>query len=261
MARRVKAAEVVAPLPFLRPEPATPLAFSFPTAGMDEAGRGPAMGPLVVAGVAVLDPRLPKKLGCTDSKKLLPDRRRALDRALRARLAEGKVAIEVRSISAEELDAQRRQGRTLTDIEVEAFQSIGTALNAALLHVDAAHVDADAFARLLRPRLPVGTDLVSEHQADVSYPVVGAASIVAKVARDAAIEALARRLERKVNLPLGSGYPSDPLTQAFLKAWWAKFGTWPEGTRTTWATIKDIMAPQPVPLDRFLEVGAGDATL
>ncbi len=59
---------------------------------------------------------------------------------------------------------------------------------------------------------------------------------------------------------MGSGYHSDPLTQAFLLAWWEAFGTWPEGTRTTWATIKDITMPKTVPLDRFMTLGAGDAT-
>jgi ribonuclease HII len=204
-----------------------------------------------MAGVAVCDPDLPGRLGCTDSKKLSPDRRRALDRALRA---EGKeaVRIEVRAVSAEEMDRRRRAGASLTDLEVEGFQSIARALGARGLYVDAAHVDEAAFAELLRPALPAGTLLVSEHKADATYPVVGAASIVAKVERDAAIEQLARRLQRRLNLPLGSGYPSDPLTRAFLAAWWREFGDWPEGTRTTWATVKDLMAPQPTRLDRFV---------
>ena len=98
----------------------------------------------------------------------------------------------------------------------------------------------------------IRTKVVSEHKADDSYPVVGAASIVAKVARDAAVAELARILERKLNMPLGSGYAHDERTQAFLRAWHKRFGDMPEGTRRSWQTVQDIVAPKPVPLDAFL---------
>lgn len=232
-------------------EPVAPVVTRFALGGMDEAGRGPVVGPLVLAGVAVTDPKLPKKLGCTDSKKLSPDRRRAIDRALRAKLGDG-VAIEVRVIDAEVLDAERRQGHTMNRIELERFQSIGNALLPARLRVDAADVDAERFGQLLAAALPREVEVVSEHRADANHAIVGAASIVAKVARDEAVAQLGRRLERKLPMPLGSGYPSDPLTKAFLRAWWEKFGTWPEGTRTTWGTIKDILAPAQSALDAFV---------
>ncbi len=232
--------------------------------GLDEAGRGPVLGPIVMAGVAVPDIAIPASLGCTDSKLLSADRRRAIDRALRG--TDG-VAIAVRSIGAEELDRRRDAGESLTAIEVAAFQSIVTELLqapagepphdavGATVIVDAAHPDADAFAKLLRPGLPKGTTIVSEHKADLNHPVVGAASIVAKVARDAALGELARRLERRLELPVGSGYPSDPITRAFLTEWWRRFRDWPEGTRTSWSTLREIKAPKATTLDAF------DATL
>jgi len=217
-------------------------------AGMDEAGRGPVMGPLVLAGVAHEETALFADMGCTDSKLLTPDRRRALDRELRR--TQG-VRIEVRLVEAEILDAERRAGRTLNAIELARFQDIANTLGATEVWVDAADVDADRFGRFLGGGLAPTTRIVSEHKADVTYPIVGAASIVAKVARDAAVAKLARRLERKVNLPLGSGYASDPLTQAFLRRWLADFGELPEGTRTTWATAKDLVAPKATSLDLF----------
>ncbi len=216
--------------------------------GLDEAGRGPVMGPLVVAGVAVDDPAVPADLGCTDSKLLSPDRRRALDRALRATPG---VRIALRVIEAEELDRRRAAGESVTAIEVVAFQQIATELGAPTVIVDAAHPNAAAFAELLRPGLPKGTRIVSEHKADVTHAVVGAASIVAKVARDAALAQLARRLERRLDLPLGSGYPSDPTTRAFLAAWWRAHKAWPEGTRTSWATLAALSSPPPTRLDAF----------
>jgi ribonuclease HII len=218
-------------------------------AGIDEAGRGPVLGPLVVAGVACEDPQVAADLGCTDSKLLSPDRRRAIDRALR-RVA--GVRIEVRSIAPETLDDERRQGRSLNRIEAERFRDIARSLGATHVIVDAADVDAARFGRVVRATLPKGVKVVSEHKADLNHPIVGAASIVAKVARDAAVADLARRLERRLNLPLGSGYSHDPATIAFLAAWHREFRELPEGTRHTWATARDLVAPKPVSLDAFV---------
>ena len=215
--------------------------------GIDEAGRGPVFGPLVVAGVAVEDPAILVELGCRDSKKLTPGRREAIDRQLRAN---PDVRIEVRVISADVLDAER-QRLTLYDIEVERFRDIGKALRPKILYVDAADVDAARFGKAVSRGLPRGTKVVSEHKADDTYPVVGAASIVAKVARDAAVAEYARRLERQLGMPLGSGYASDPLTQAFLRTWHERFKDLPEGTRRSWATIKELVAPRKATLDEF----------
>ena len=74
-------------------------------AGIDEAGRGPVLGPLVVAGVAVHDPTLLIEMGCRDSKRLSPTKRAAIDRALRRH---PDVRIEVRAIAPEVLDAERQ---------------------------------------------------------------------------------------------------------------------------------------------------------
>ncbi len=214
--------------------------------GIDEAGRGPVLGPLVVAGVAVPDPSILPGLGCRDSKALSPDRRRAVLRALRA--VPG-VRIEVRSIEAATLDAER-DGRSLNDVELERFRDIGKALGARTLYVDAADVDAARFGRAVAAGVP-GSEVVSEHKADANHPVVGAASIVAKVARDEAVAELARRLERRLGMELGSGYPSDPTTQAFLRAWVERFGDLPEGTRRSWATARELMEPRVARLDQF----------
>lgn len=218
-------------------------------AGIDEAGRGPVVGPLVVAGVMVEDPARLAEMGCRDSKMLTPAKRESIDRRLRSDPA---VRVEVRVIEPEVLDAER-QRRSLNDIEAERFNSIALALQPDLLFVDAADVDARRFGRAVGKGLPRRCKVVSEHKADDSYPVVGAASIVAKVARDAAIAELARRLERKLEMPLGSGYAHDERTQLFLRGWHARFGDLPEGTRRSWATVNEIVAPKPVRLDAFLE--------
>lgn len=216
-------------------------------AGIDEAGRGPVVGPLVVAGVATAEPEALAAMGCTDSKALSPGKREMLDRRIRGHPG---VKVEVRVISASQLDDERRR-LTLNEIEAVQFRDIARALGARTIVVDAADVDAARFGRLVAKGLPAGTDVISEHKADANHPIVGAASIVAKVARDAAITELARRLERRLDLPLGSGYSSDPLTRAFLLAWHKRHGDWPEGTRRSWSTLRDLLAPVPSRLDDF----------
>lgn len=216
-------------------------------AGIDEAGRGPVIGPLVIAGVACPDPQVLVDMGCTDSKALSPGKRDMMDRLIRG--VPG-VRVEVRSIPAEVLDEERKQ-RTLNAIEIARFQDIARALQAPRVIVDAADVDAARFGRQVASELPPGMVVVSEHKADANHVVVGAASIVAKVARDNAIAELARRLERRLAMPLGSGYASDPLTQAFLQEWHRRFKEFPEGTRKSWATIKDLLAPKETKLDDF----------
>jgi ribonuclease HII len=215
--------------------------------GIDEAGRGPVLGPLVVAGVAVPDPAVLATLGCRDSKQLTPAKRVRLARLIRDLPG---VRVEVRVVAPEELDRQRAD-RTLNDVEVVLFQSIAQALACPRIVVDAADVDAARFGARVAAVLPDGTDVVSEHRADDHHVTVAAASIIAKTVRDEAIAELGRRLERRLTMPLGSGYPSDPKTRAFLAAWVARFGDLPEGTRRSWATAKDLLGPRETTLGEF----------
>ncbi|HET6399668.1 MAG TPA: ribonuclease HII, partial [Candidatus Thermoplasmatota archaeon] len=193
--------------------------------GIDEAGRGPVLGPLVVCGVAIDDPGRLSAIGVRDSKLLSPDRRRALDRAIRTMPG---VRIAMASLSAEELE-QRMARSTLNLVEADTFADVARRLGVdGLQHlvVDAADVDAERFGDHIRARLP-GVRVLSQHKADTNHAVVGAASILAKVARDEAVAQLGRILERKVGVALGSGYPGDEQTQRFLEAWWRMHKSWP----------------------------------
>ncbi len=216
-------------------------------AGIDEAGRGPVIGPLVVAGVAVEDESILAVMECKDSKQLTAAKRESIQRRLANHPG---VRIEVRIITAQQIDEERKT-RNLNEIEIERFQDIGRTLGVATLVVDAADVDAARFGRAVSEGLPPGIKVVSEHRADENHLTVAAASIVAKVERDRLVAQLGRRLERVLPMPLGSGYASDPLTIAFLKAWRDRFGGLPEGTRLSWATARDLLAPQPTRLDEF----------
>lgn len=206
------------------------------------------MGPLVVAGVATQDPERLWHLGCKDSKKLSPAKRVRLARLLED---DSGVQIEVRVIPAEVLDADMADA-TLNEVVLRRFQDIGAALGAPRTVVDAADVDAARFGRRMAER--VSGDIVAQHRADADHATVAAASIIAKVTRDAAMDELARRLERRIDRELGSGYPSDAKTVAFLEAWLERFGDLPEGTRRAWKTSRRLLEAQavrPTRLDDF----------
>lgn len=209
-------------------------------AGIDEAGRGPVIGPLVVAGVATDDIDRLVDLGCKDSKRLTPANRERIARHIEA---EPDVRVAVRVIDAEVLDAERAH-KTLNLIERDRFAEVAAELDAERVVMDAADVDAARFAAGVAEELPDHWEVIAEHKADDRHATVAAASIVAKVARDQAIAELARRLERTLGRPLGSGYPSDPVTQGFLRAWVDRFGDLPEGTRRSWKTAKNLMNPK-----------------
>lgn len=215
--------------------------------GIDEAGRGPVLGPLVVAGVATVNPEYLRELGCRDSKVLSAPNRERIFRLLES---DPDVHIAVRIIDAETLDAERNH-KTLNVIERERFVEIAAELDAPRVVADAADVDADRFGAEMAAALPDDWVIVSEHQADVRHPTVAAASIIAKVTRDRAIEELSRRLERKTNRPIGSGYPSDPATKKFLEAYLDEHGDLPEGTRRSWKTAQNLLKKPDAKLGDF----------
>lgn len=205
-------------------------------AGVDEAGRGPMIGPLVVCGVLVTSDILDKmsKLGIRDSKTLSAKMRESLDTEIRQLASK----IEIESIRASEIDSLRAKKVTLNEIEVRAFVQVVKKLRPAKLYLDAADVKAERFGSVIGERSglsSMGCKIVSEHKADSKYTVVAAASIVAKVKRDSEI----RRLHKKFG-DFGSGYPSDPKSIAFVKQLVQSGETLPDIIRTSWKSITRI---------------------
>ncbi len=199
--------------------------------GVDEAGRGPVLGPLVVCGVCVEDDKALRRLKVRDSKKLTPQRREELAPKIR------KIArIELVEIPAEQIDGLRER-MSLNKLEARIFASIIDSLCPKTAYVDAADVDEESFGRMVRRSLVHEVDLVSEHKADDTYPVVSAASIIAKVQRDARI----REIEVEIGEPIGTGYCSDPQTVEFLERWTKDKKSFPPHTRKSWLTSQNIM--------------------
>jgi len=199
--------------------------------GIDEAGRGPVIGPLVVAGVMVEDEKTLAKLGVRDSKKLTPARRVALCAKIK------KISRwEVEALSAFDID-EMRDAQSLNMIEASAFAVILNKLRPDSAVVDAADASEEVFAGAILRRLDFSLDLKSEHGADDKYPVVSAASIIAKVERDDRI----KKIEDELGKVIGSGYPSDSRTIDFMKDWIRENGELPPYTRKSWKTATRIM--------------------
>jgi ribonuclease HII len=199
--------------------------------GIDEAGRGPVIGPLVVCGVAVESDECLRKLGVKDSKKLSAKRREELEPEIR------KVArIEVVEVPAEEIDAMREM-ITMNELEARVFATIVERLQPEIAYVDAADANELQFGRMIQAQLRCSARTFSQHKADENFPVVSAASIIAKVVRDARIA----EIEQEIGEPIGSGYTSDPKTVSFLKSWIGRKGTFPPHTRRSWDTAQNIM--------------------
>jgi len=196
--------------------------------GVDEAGRGPVIGPLVVAAVMVDDDAILRSLKVKDSKQLTPARRDGLAIDIRKH-----AQVEVEVIEAARLD-EMMADESLNEIEARAFAFLISALRAEVVYADACDVDPRRFSRRIRGHLGYAPKMVCEHKADERYPVVSAASIIAKTVRDRRI----REIEEELGQTIGSGYAHDEVSLAFLENWIREKGDVPPHTRRAWETAR-----------------------
>lgn len=199
--------------------------------GVDEAGKGPVVGPLVVAAVAVNNAKDIANLGIKDSKQLTKSKRKEL-----ANLIKEKFNFAVEIIEPRIVDEYRRRNK-LNELNREAFERLISKLDPNVAYVDAADVNENRFGSQIKASLTnkKDTDVISMHKADAKIEVVAAASIIAKETRENEIE----KLKDKIG-DFGSGYPSDERTIKFLKSFYADNGKWPTGTRESWKTLERI---------------------
>jgi ribonuclease HII len=208
-------------------------------AGVDDAGRGPVIGPLVIAGVLIDEDRVHElvSMGVRDSKLLTPESR--TDLAQRIRGIALKIAYdELSPAKIDEVVLRARKLQKLNLLEAKSMAKVITDLEPNAVWVDASDVKPERYARQILDDLPTNlkrTVLISEHKADRKYPVVSAASIMAKVRRDARIREL---WEEYGNF--GSGYVTDPTTIEFLKKWRRAHADFPAIVRRSWKTLREI---------------------
>ena len=98
-------------------------------------------------------------------------------------------------------------------------------------------MDEERFGRDIQGELDFTLEIVSKHGADDCYPIVSAASIIAKTTRDAEV----RKIKEEIGQEIGSGYPSDTVTIRFLEEWVSSHGTFPPHTRKSWKTAQRIL--------------------
>lgn len=199
--------------------------------GADEAGKGPAFGPMVAAAVSVPDDAvLPDDVG--DSKAIDADRRKSLVATIRG---DDRVAVGIAEVEPDRIDDPETDMNTLT---VRAQADAITAVTApdAVGIVDAADTSEHRFGRRITDAVPFPITVHAEHRADETYPVVGAASLVAKVERDRRIAEIASKFG-----DVGSGYPNDPTTRSFLRTYVAEHGTLPPFARASWSTCREAL--------------------
>jgi len=204
--------------------------------GADEAGRGPCFGPLVVAGILVENDAELIHIGVCDSKQLTPKKREQLAPMIKNITSKYEIIV----MPAPDIDDLRKT-MTLNELEVFVYSKIIEKLKPDVCYVDAVDVKEDRFGRDILSHLSYTPQMISVHKADEKYPVVGAASILAKVVRDEHVQRIAQELEPALNLPLGSGYPADPITKTFLHTWVSRFGSLPPHVRTSWETCQQLI--------------------
>jgi len=198
-------------------------------AGIDEAGRGPVLGPLVLACVVIdsRDEKAIKEAGVRDSKELLPGKREALYSVIR------EIAKEVVSVHvpASEIDILRKK-MSLNELEARKIAGLlgGLSCSPDVVYVDAPDTIEANFAKRIA-KCGIRHRIVSEHRADSTYAACSAASVIAKVERDREIARLEGIYGR-----LGSGYPHDPETIAFLLSC-INEKRYPDIIRQSWATF------------------------
>ncbi len=207
-------------------------------AGVDEAGRGCVIGPLVIAGILIKQENLQtlKQLGVKDSKMLSAKRREALFPEI-LRVAEKNVIVKLQPRQIDTVVESGRRLHKLNRLEAEHMAQIINTLQPDEAQVDAADVLEDRFKHHIQERLTIKAIVTSEHKADRIYPAVSAASIVAKVTRDREIATLTVE-----HGDFGTGYLTDPKTTAFLKQLLQTNEEYPDYVRKSWKPAKRAKA-------------------
>lgn len=202
------------------------------------------MGPLVVGAFCLPADRVGELVaaGAKDSKALSSDARERVFGSLGAIGTRAELLLSPRTVD------RAVQRNRLNELEAEGFARLIRDLGPDVAYVDACDPNERRFGRLVARLAGGSVRVVARHHADRDFPVVGAASIVAKVRRDRALA----RLRATLGEGLGSGYPSDERTVRFVRSWLADGSPLPPWVRGSWATMQRVKPPRPArTLDSF----------
>jgi len=206
--------------------------------GVDDAGRGPVIGPLVIAGILIDEKKVDelRLLGVKDSKMLLPQIRTRLSKEIHGVVDDYHII----ELGARELDTivnRAPKFQRLNLLEAKAMAQVIENLKPDVAYVDSSDTRTDRFKNNILDCLSYTPRIVSEHKADINFPVVSAASILAKVHRDGRIEEIKKHYGE-----VGSGYAHDPITVKFLRDYYTEHGDFPAIVRRSWKTLRNIVS-------------------
>ena len=199
--------------------------------GVDDAGRGSMIGPMVIAGISIEKKNIPKlrKLGVRDSKKLSPKKRELLYKQI-VKLVDDYHVIRIPPRTIDKYVFEHN----LNHLEAKKMAEVISNLNPDLSYVDSCDVNAARSGREISD-LSKKSKVKSYHYADSRFVVVSAASIIAKVSRDRSI----MRLNKTTNL--GSGYPSDKKSVNYVKKVVSSKKSLPTSIRKSWKPVQKIL--------------------
>ena len=205
--------------------------------GVDDAGRGPVIGPLVIAGVIIGEEKIErlKSIGVKDSKQLLPSARTRLSKEIPG-IVDDYHVLEIGSEELDKIVNRAPKFQRLNLLEAKVMAQVIEKLRPEMVYVDSSDTRTDRFKNNILDCLSFTPRIVSEHKADVNYPVVSAASIMAKVHRDNKIEEIKREYGE-----IGSGYAHDFMTVKFLRNYYTAHGDFPPIVRRSWKTLGNIV--------------------
>jgi len=205
--------------------------------GVDDAGRGPVIGPLIIAGVLVEEEKVSelKELGVRDSKTLPAVKRERLAIEISHLVIESHL-VELSPKALDEVVHRAPKLKRLNYLEAVAMASVIEKLRPEVAYVDASDVVPDRFGRDILGRLSYKPKIISEHYADSTYPIVSAASILAKVERDRRVQELRTQYGE-----FGSGYSTDERTIKFLEDYYKENKVFPPIVRRSWETLQNIV--------------------
>lgn len=200
--------------------------------GIDEAGRGSVIGPLVIAGALVDESSILrlKKIGVKDSKALTPKKREVLKKKILNLVKD----FEIVKFTTKEIDKATKKGK-LNLLEAKGMARIIKKLKPKIVYLGAPSINQNGFLMDLKKILKLKLKIVAEKDAEKRFLIVSAASILAKVERDRTI-----REYQKDYGDFGLGYPSEKKTINFLEDYYQKNKTFPKIVRKEWETIKRI---------------------
>jgi len=209
--------------------------------GIDDAGRGPVIGPMVLAG-CLIDEKTAKsfkRLGVKDSKLLTQKRREFLEKKIK----EKAETFEIILAYPKEIDGKNHDGINLNKLEAlkaaEIINRINKGFKKIKVIIDCPSISITKWQDFLKTKIKnlSNLEISCEHKADKNHIPVAAASILAKCVREKEMALLKERYGNGI----GSGYCHDPLTKKFLDEHFRKYGA--DGIfRKTWQTWRDVIA-------------------